>query len=177
MGKIKGLGLMLIGAAGGAALSHYLDPDRGRARRARAADQLDAALNSGVDEFTSQVDYAAGQAKGAVAERVDVPSAGADDFDVYTLKHKVESEVLGPAGVASGEVIVDVTEDKIVSLRGPVGSQETMDNIVQRTRELDGVAGVSNLMHLPGDPAPNIEEPLRASEEAAADVDAGSGSG
>lgn len=161
MGKIKGLGLMLVGAAGGAALAHFFDPDRGRTRRAQASDQLESLVRSGIDEATREVDYRAGQAKGAVAERVDL---GSDRYDVHTLRNKIESEAIGPAGVPTGEIIVEVKDDQTVTLRGAVATRDKIEEVVRRTHEVDGVRDVENLLHLPGEPAPNVQPSVEASE-------------
>lgn len=162
MGKFKGLTLMLIGAAGGAVAAYFADPDRGRARRTQAADQIEAAMRDGLDTVEQQVEYQAGQAKGAVAERVDL---GEDDYDLRTLEHKVESEVLGHVDVPTGEIVV-IADDGAVTLRGPVPTQERIDEIVRRTGELDGVDRVHNELHLPGEPAPSSQEPIEASHQA-----------
>lgn len=162
MGRIKGLALMLIGAAGGAVATYFADPDRGRARRSQAADQLGAAVRDGLETVEKQVDYQAGQAKGAVAERVDL---GDRDYDPKTLQRKVESEVLGHVNVPSGEVVV-TAEDGHVTLRGPVATQHLIDEIVRRTRDVDGVRSVDNQLHLPGEDAPSSREPIEVSRQA-----------
>lgn len=162
MGKLKNLTLMLIGAAGGAAAMYYADPDRGRARRSQATDQIGAAVRDGLETAEQQIDYRAGQAKGAVAERVDV---GEREYDDRTLEHKVESEVLGHVDVDSGEVVV-IAEDGHVTLRGPVPTQSRIDEILRRTRDLRGVRSVTNQLHLPGEPAEPSEEPIEASHQA-----------
>ncbi len=163
MGKFKDLTLMLIGAAGGAAAMYYADPDRGRTRRAQATDQLGAAVRDGLETAEQQIDYRAGQAKGVVAERVDT---GDRDYDDRTLEHKIESEVLGHVDdLASGEVVV-IAEDGHVTLRGPVPTQSRIDEIVRRTRDLDGVRSVTNQLHLPGEPAEPSETPIEASHQA-----------
>lgn len=161
MGKFKGLTLMLIGAAGGAAAAYFADPERGRTRRAQVTDQIEAAMRDGIDTVERQVEYKAGQAKGAVAERVDL---GRDDYDRRTLEHKVKSEVLGHVDVPSGEIVV-IAEGRAVTLRGPVPTQDRIDEIVRRTGELDGVDRVRNELHLPGEPAPSSQEPIEASHQ------------
>lgn len=169
MSKAKGLGLLVIGAAGGAAASHFLDPDRGRTRRAKAADQLGSAARTGLREAERQLDYTAGVMKGAALEAAKTVTPERD-LDDRTLKHKVESEVLGHVDVPTGEVLVSA-RDGVVELRGQVPSQNGMDEIVSRTRSLAGVRGVDNLMHLPGEPAPTTQSARAASGEVAEDVE------
>lgn len=167
MSKVKGLTLLSIGAAAGATVSYFMDPDRGRSRRAQATDQLGAAARSAVDEARKQADYAAGQAKGAVIESVTPPRHVGDD---RTLKAKVESEVLGHVdGVNSGDIVV-TAHDGIVGLRGQVASREVADELIRRTRSLPEVRGVEDLLHLPGQPAPNAAAAEAASERAADDA-------
>lgn len=169
MSKVKGLGLLVIGAAGGAAASHFFDPVHGRTRRAKAADQLGAAARSGLREAERQVDYTTGRVKGAAIEAAKTFEPERE-LDERTLKHKVESEVLGHVDVASGEVVV-TARDGIVELRGQVSSQNQIDEIVRRTRDLAGVRGVENLLHLPGQPAPNTAAAAAASGDTAEGVE------
>ncbi len=149
--KVKGLGLLLVGAAGGAALSYFLDPERGRARRALASDQIEAAVRDGLDEIERRADYHSGQLEGAIAEATDVGETPAPDD--RTLKDRVESEVLGREGVPKGAIVVHA-ERGVVQLRGEVDHQEIIDEVARATRDVDGVRAVENLLHLPGQPEP-----------------------
>lgn len=169
MSKVKGLGLLVIGAAGGAAASHFLDPDRGRTRRAKAADQLGAAARTSLREAERQLDYTAGRVKGAAVEAAKT-FAPERDLDERTLKHKVESEVLGHVDVPTGEVLVSA-RGGVVELRGQVSTQSQIDEILNRTRDVQGVRGVENLLHLPGQPAPNTAAAEAASADVAEDVE------
>jgi osmotically-inducible protein OsmY len=45
-------------------------------------------------------------------------------------------------------------ENGVVHLRGEVPDSETMDELVERVRKVDGVKGVENLTHLPSEAAP-----------------------
>lgn len=161
MGSFKGLTLMLIGAAGGAAAMYYADPDRGRSRRSQAVDQLGATMRDGLETAEQQIDYRAGQAKGAVAERIDT---GDGQYDPRTLKHKVESEVLGHVDAPSGEIVV-VAEDGNVTLRGTVPNESQIEEIVRRTRDLQGVRSVTNQLHLPGATPEPVKASIRASQQ------------
>jgi hypothetical protein len=161
--KVKGLGLLIIGAAGGATLAYFLDPDRGRTRRAQASDQLEAALRDGLEEAERRADYHAGQFKGVVAETVDFGESPAPDD--RTLKHRVESEVLGRAGVPKGDIVVHA-EGGIVQLRGQVERPEVIDEVVRATRDVEGVRAVESLLHLPGEPEPATAAAREASTDA-----------
>lgn len=150
--KVKGFSLLLIGAAGGATAAYFFDPDRGRSRRAVASDQLAAAARDAVAQAERELDYRTGQIEGAVAEAVDTgDDAPVDD---RTLKHRVETRVLGREDVPKGDIVVHA-ERGIVQLRGEVGDPVMIEEIVAATREVEGVHGVENLLHLPGQPEPS----------------------
>jgi osmotically-inducible protein OsmY len=152
--KVKGLGLLLVGAAGGAAASYYLDPDRGRSRRAETGAQIGATLRDSADEVRRQASYQAGQVKGVAAETAGLGTGG--ELDDRTLKHKVETEVFGRPGFPKGKIVV-TAHDGIVGLRGEVPTLEVREEILRETQKIPQVRGIEDLMHLPGDPAPNRE--------------------
>lgn len=160
MSKVKGLGLLAVGAAGGAVAAYFFDPDRGTSRRAQASDQLAAAARDAVENAERQMEYQAGQVQGAVVEAVD--GGGETPTDDRTLKHRVETRVLGLGDVPKGDITVHA-ERGTVQLRGEVGSPDLIDRIVAATREVDGVRGVENLLHLPGQPEPVTAAPREAS--------------
>jgi osmotically-inducible protein OsmY len=91
------------------------------------------------------------------------PVEQAIDLDDATLAHRIESEVLGTAP----EGITMNAEDGIVVLRGEVDSPERMSELAQAVLRVPGVTGVENLLHLPGEPAPNKAPALEASTRAA----------
>lgn len=158
--KTKGLGLLAMGAAAGAAVQYFIDPIQGRTRRAKAADQAAATARDLKGELERQAEYRAGQLKGAVMEATDVgESPAADD---KTLKARVESEVLGREGMPKGDVVVNV-ENGIVQLRGQVATSSLIEELVAHTREVEGVRDVQNLLHLPGEPEPVTEPSVDAS--------------
>jgi osmotically-inducible protein OsmY len=171
MSKTKGLGLLLIGAAGGAAVQYFLDPIQGRTRRARTADQAGAAARDVVREAERQAAYRAGQAQGAVVEATKFGEKAAPDDK--TLKHRVETRVLGREDMPKGDVVVHA-ENGIVQLRGEVDDPELIHWLVRHTRDVEGVADVLNYLHPPGQPAPTTEEAVEASRQALAESGRGS---
>jgi osmotically-inducible protein OsmY len=72
------------------------------------------------------------------------------------IKNAVESEIFRPHDAPKGGVNVNC-EFGIVVLRGEVPDREWMDRFVTGARDVRGVVGVRNLMHLPGEPAPTAE--------------------
>jgi osmotically-inducible protein OsmY len=95
--------------------------------------------------------------------RATHPTEQPKDLDDATLAHKVESEVLRTAP----EGITVNAEDGIVVLRGEVAAPERMSELARAVLRVPGVTGVENLLHLPGEPAPNKAPALEASTRAA----------
>ena len=77
----------------------------------------------------------------------------AKDFDDTTLTHKVESEIFRDAEVPKGQINVNAQEG-VVQLRGEVPTEDMLNDLVEKTRDVEGVRDVENLLHLPGSPAP-----------------------
>ena len=91
---------------------------------------------------------------GGADARDDATFAGsAEDA---TLAHRVETELFRSDDVPKGQINVNVEYGKVV-LRGEVGSREMIDDLVRRTSEIEGVKGVENLLHTPGEAAPMHE--------------------
>ena len=141
-----------FGVAVGAGVTLLLEPARGQQRR----EQLAATLRDTAQEAEDRLEYQANRAKGVAAEVARAPLPE-EQPEPQTLIHKVESEVLGPADVPSGEISVDAA-DGVVTLRGEVASQEQIDEIVRATEVVEGVSQVRNLLHLPSEAPPNVEE-------------------
>ena len=79
----------------------------------------------------------------------DIPAS----YDDATLKAKVETELFREADAPKGSVSVNA-QYGVVQLRGELESQDMIDDLVARAREIDGVNNVENLLHLPGTEAP-----------------------
>lgn len=152
--------LLFWGAAGALAMYFY-DPDQGRKRRARAAQQLGGMLRRSTHRAERLSRYAASEAYGAY-QRATHPLPEDMEPEDQTLAHKVESEVLGHADVPAGRINVNA-EDGVVILRGEVDDEERIRSLEEDTLRIPGVRGVRNLLHLPGTPAPNKAEARAAS--------------
>jgi osmotically-inducible protein OsmY len=74
-------------------------------------------------------------------------------LDDTTLKNKVETEIFRSADSPKGRVSVNA-QHGIVQLRGEVDSPDMIADLVKRTRSIQGVRDVENLLHVPGSPAP-----------------------
>jgi osmotically-inducible protein OsmY len=143
---------LLFGAAAGAAIAHFLDPDNGTRRRHQLRDQVGAKARRGKREAVRQADYMAGKAKGAAAEAVPSMPGGEQPDDV-TLARKVETEIFRDADAPKGDVSVDV-QNGVVNLRGMVADEQWITRLVEQAKKVDGVKDVNNLLHRPGTPAP-----------------------
>ena len=143
---------LAIGVAIGAALEFLADPRQGRRRRHELRDRGVALLRR-----AGRRTERAGRGVGArvygisqsVRHRHEVPK----DFDDATLTQKVETEIFRPADVPKGRINVN-SQKGIVQLRGEVDRPELIQELVERTRRVQGVRDVENLLHLPGTEAP-----------------------
>jgi osmotically-inducible protein OsmY len=144
----------LLGAAAGAAAAWFLDPNDGARRRSVAQDKALKYARKSASEVEAQAKYAGGVARGAVVEAT--PGGGREDagerLNDPALAAKVQSEIFRDAEAPKGDVSVNV-EDGIVYLRGQVDSPETITQLEQAARQVEGVRGVENLLHGPGEPA------------------------
>jgi osmotically-inducible protein OsmY len=147
--------LILLGGAGALAM-YFLDPERGRTRRAQLQDKITKFRTRGtatVDQARTSVEAQAHavQQQAEAARREEAPPE-----NDQTLAAKIESEVLGKAEYPKGSINVNV-ENGVVYLRGEVPSQDVKGSIEQDVRKVSGVVDVQNLLHLPGEPAPTKE--------------------
>ena len=74
-------------------------------------------------------------------------------YDDATLKNKVESELFRDEHEVKGSISVNAQQG-VVQLRGELPSQDLIDALVTRTRQIHGVKEVESLLHTPGTEAP-----------------------
>jgi osmotically-inducible protein OsmY len=162
MGRGPSLRSWITATILGVGLAWFLDPNTGARRRNITRDKLLSLLRRGTREAGRRVEYAGGQAYGIVQERVphrrDNPSP-----DDATLRDRVESEVFRDQRIPKGQINVNVAEG-IVELRGELTGQGDIDYVVECVRLVPDVKEIHNYLHLPGTPAPNEEEALKASQ-------------
>ena len=143
------------GALAGAGLEYLLDPARGRGRRRRFVTRLTGSVRHGrrraARGLRVRAAFARGHAHGLAHRLCHEPAVDLDDAE---LAHKVESIVFRDQAVPKGLISVNA-ESGVVFLRGEVESQELIDEIAQKVRDVPGVRGTENLLHLPGTPAPH----------------------
>jgi osmotically-inducible protein OsmY len=167
--SIKGrLFRTVVYAGGAAAAAYFFDPERGRTRRATARDQLSAKLRQAERSAETRLRYAEGKAEGVV-HRASATSPGppADD---RMLADRIRSELGDRFPDETAELTV---VDGTVELRGQVGDEAAMELLVADVKRVPGVTRVDNLLHTPGQPAPNKAEAQEAS--AAASTSSGDG--
>src|SRR3954453_223907 len=145
--------LFALAEAAGAALAHFFDPDNGRRRRKLAVDKA--------GKFARR---AGQQAQGATAQAQALKEKAAHRSeqekpqpDDVTLARKVESEIFRDADVPKGQINVNV-EDGVVYLRGELEQPDLIEDLGAQARKVQGVLGVENLLHAPGQEAPTKVE-------------------
>jgi hypothetical protein len=148
-------GRFILGVAVGAVGMYFLDPDRGRSRSTRLRDQVAKKGRELRRERDRISRYEEGVIKGL--EHTDPPAPPADDL---TLLDRVKSE-LGH-GFPHDRVSLDIA-DGVLELRGELGSEPEIEDLIDQVCEVPGVTMVLSLLHLPGQPAPNKAPALDAS--------------
>jgi osmotically-inducible protein OsmY len=143
----------MLGALAGAGAALLLDPQRGRARRARLVDQGGAAVRRAARQGEQLVRRVRSDVTGRLAAS---RAAGARDvrpIDDATLTDRIQSTIFRDDAVPKGTLNVNV-ERGIVVLRGEVPDEAMRSRIVAEVEAIEGVWSVRDLLHLPGEPAP-----------------------
>ncbi len=150
----------IVGAVGlGAALMYFLDPDRGRRRRALVRDKVESAGNKATDYAEKMGRDIRNRAYGVVAETKSLfqHEEVTDDVLVDRVRAKL----------GRYKVHVDVqAHDGVVSLSGPI-VESALPMVLRAVRFVRGVKEVNNQMNVQKDaeelPAMPSTEPLGAS--------------
>jgi osmotically-inducible protein OsmY len=144
----------LLGAAMGAAAAFLLDPDRGRGRRVRLADQAGRMARHTRRSAGRRRRLIMARAVGSLAALRASGKASGSANDA-TLKERIESELLRDRQVPKGAININA-EQGIVVLRGEVPDAAMRATLEERAAAIRGVWYVENLLHLPGEPAPTM---------------------
>ena len=143
---------LALGAALGALLAYFLDPQSGRRRRHTTRDRTLALFRRSGRSAQRAGRAAAAEAHG-VAQQVKHREEEPNEYDDATLASKVQTEIFRPAEVPKGQIDVNVQQG-VVQLRGEVPRPELIEELVEKTRRIQGVRDVESLLHLPGTQAP-----------------------
>jgi hypothetical protein len=143
---------LLFGAAGGAALFYFLDPDSGKRRRSMATDRTAATFRRAGRKGEQVVRATGAQAYGLQQKATHLQEEP-KDYDDTTLARKVETEIFRDADAPKGSVNVDAV-DGVVTLRGEVDDPDLIKGLEKVARKVQGVRDVENLLHMKGTPAP-----------------------
>jgi osmotically-inducible protein OsmY len=150
---------ILFGAAIGAAAAWFLDPSDGTRRRHVVRDKTMKYARRGKEEAARKATYAGGTIKGkATAAAPGTSREPAEDrLNDPALQAKVESEIFRDPDVPKGQVSVNV-ESGVVFLRGELEDRSAIDRLREAAAAVEGIRGVENLLHTPGEPAPTKDE-------------------
>jgi hypothetical protein len=147
-----------LAAGVGAAAAYLLDPDRGRSRRARLRDQSAAYGRRQARALERQASFQRGRAEGLVQRARH--RGGHPPADDRALADRVRTEALR-GDPTHAHLNIDAVGG-VVSVRGEVADLGTSMDVERRIRAIPGVVDVENLLHAPGEPAPNKADALRA---------------
>jgi osmotically-inducible protein OsmY len=142
---------VLMGAIG-AALVYFFDSQNGNRRRKMAVDRALGFLRRTERKGEHLARGVAAEAYG-VAQKATHLKEQEKEFDDATLARKVETEIFRDAGVPKGRINVNA-ENGVVVLRGEVEQPDMIQALEQKTRKVQGVRDVENLLHAPGQEAP-----------------------
>lgn len=155
-----GAGILTASAA---VTAYFLDPVRGHGRRVRVAERTGHMARQARKTVVRKAHYVS-KSMGERARHLlePVPPAPAEG---RTLLDRVESELFEDRAIPHGRLSLEV-EGTTVVVRGQIDTRDQMAQIEDAIRGIAGVTAVSNLMHLPGTPAPNKAAAIAASAQA-----------
>lgn len=132
----------LLGAVVGAMLGYLLDPDRGRSRRARLADQTAAGARDVTEAVKTGVEYQKGVMKGVVHDLTETMRSEGT-FDDETLMQKVRSEAVGRLDGSTARLEIDISNGE-VRLSGSLASADDRDRLLELILQVEGVSGIDD---------------------------------
>jgi osmotically-inducible protein OsmY len=137
----------------GAFLAYFFDPENGRRRRALVRDRVPAMFRQGSRKAGKVGGAATAQASAMKQKATHLKEEEKPQPDDVTLARKVETEIFRDADIPKGRINVNAENGKVV-LRGEVEQPELIKDLEQRTKKVQGVQEVENLLHVPGTAAP-----------------------
>jgi osmotically-inducible protein OsmY len=137
----------------GALIAYFFDPDNGRGRRAKAQQRIPALLRRATQRVEQAGRSANAKATALKQKATHLKEEQKPQPDDVTLARKVETEIFRDADVPKGQINVNAENGKVV-LRGEVEKPELIKDLEKRTKKVQGVREVENLLHTPGTGAP-----------------------
>jgi osmotically-inducible protein OsmY len=148
------LGALVIGViagATGAVIAFLTDPQRGKARRAQLADQGAATVRHAAREAERALRVVQSTAEGKI-EAITQAGTSVAPTDDITLRDRAESILFRDPKVPKGTINISA-ERGILVLRGEVPDARMRNKLGREAEKIEGVWGVHNLLHLPGEEA------------------------
>ena len=156
-GWLGALGIGIVAGATGAAVAYLLDPQRGRARRAQITDQGAATIRHATHAAERVVRSVTAAAEGKL-EALSRGGSRVAATDDVTLRDRAESILFRDPKVPKGTINLSAERGTLV-LRGEVPNARMRNKLGRDAEKIDGVWGVQNLLHLPGETAGEELEP------------------
>lgn len=138
-----------IGFAAGMGVAYLADPERGTGRRRELQQRLTSTTTDVADQARKRADYAAGQAKGAVAESARKATPQDVPDDPKKLESRIKSEVFGRRDDVD-KVVLRVDGPGTVAVKGTVSSPVTERELLAEISDVDGVIDVSSELEVTG---------------------------
>ena len=148
---------LLFGAVIAAAARWFLDPERGNDRRGQVQEKAMKFGRQAKDGAANTVGQVTGKKEGQSPRAVPDPYEDSTASNDPALQAKVESEIFRDADAPKGQVSVNA-ESGVVYLRGELESRDQIEALADAAGRVEGVRGVENLLHTPGEPAPTKDE-------------------
>ena len=139
--KLRWMGL-------GALIAYFFDPQSGRSRRADARQRVPAMFRRTTAKAGQAGRAASSQATAVKAKAAHRKEAEKPQPDDVTLARKVETDIFRDAEVPKGKINVNAENGKVV-LRGEVDEPSLIEDLEQRTKKVQGVREVENLLTAP----------------------------
>ena len=150
-GWLGALAIGIIAGITGALVAFLTDPQRGKARRAQLVDQGAATVRHATREAERAVRAVTSTAEGKIEAMTQSGNRVAPTDDI-TLRDRAETILFRDQKVPKGSINISA-ERGILVLRGEVPDAKMRDKLGRDAQKIEGVWGVHNLLHLPGEPA------------------------
>ena len=138
---------LLIAVGAGAVLAYLFDPDRGRARRALASDQI-AGFGRRVGRRVDRLDRRVGaRAHGLQMKLQHLGPRGQREPDDATLAARVQTELFRDQSVPKGRININVERGTVV-MRGTLDDRSLVEAMERKIHRIPGVRDVRNLIRV-----------------------------